>query len=93
MFTKRPVKSGKRQGAKWESVSATQSTKGSLAEQMKNCRPVRWDLHKHLTKESIQMACKDTTRYSFTLVIVKMQIKTTMDDSVHPPDWLKLKMH
>lgn len=68
-------------------------TKGSLAEYIKNCRSVRWDLNKHFRKENIKMACKDMTRYSFTLVIVEMQIKTTVDHSIRPPDWLKLKMN
>ena len=31
--------------------------------------------------------------YSTTLVIMKMQIKTTMDDSTHLPNWLKVKMN
>lgn len=83
----------KSQGTEWERVFAKQSTKGSLAEYMKNSRSIRQDLNMYFTKENIKMACKDIKRYPSTLVIVKMQSKITLDDSIHPPDWLKLKMN
>lgn len=92
-LSKDPFKSVKSQGTKWERVFATQSTKSSLEEYMKNSRSVRRDLNKYFTKENIKMVCEDIKRYPSTLVIVKMQIKTTLADSIHPPDWLKLKMN
>ena len=39
------------------------------------------------------MANKNMTSYSATLVILKMQIKTTMGDSAYLPKWLKLNMN
>ena len=39
------------------------------------------------------MANKNIKTYSTTLVIMKMQIKTAMDDSTHLQNWLKLKVN
>lgn len=65
----------------------------SLAEYIKNYRSMRWDLNEHFVKEDIQMANKDRKSYSATLVILKVQIKTTMGDSAYLPKWLKLNMN
>lgn len=39
------------------------------------------------------MASQNMKRDSTTLVIIKMQIKITMDDFIQPLDWIKLKVN
>lgn len=49
-------------------------------------------MNEHFIKEDIQMANKNRKSYSATVVILKVQIKTTMGDSAYLPKWLKLNM-
>ena len=52
-----------------------------------------WDLNERFIIDDIQMANKNRKSYSATVVILKVQIKTTMGDSAYLPKLLKLNMN
>ena len=50
-------------------------------------------MNEHFIIEDIQMANKNRKSCSATVVILKVQIKTTMGDSAYLPKLLKLNMN
>ena len=88
---KETIRKLKRQFLEWEKIIAKETTDKGLTFKIyqqlmelntrKTNNPVKkWedDLNRHFTKEDIQMASIHMKRYSTSLIISDMQIKTTM---------------
>ena len=89
--TKETISKVKRQPLEWEKKIANEATDKDLMSKMYkqlmqlNTRKInnsikKWpkELNRHFSKEDIQMAIKHVERYSTSLIIREMQIKTTM---------------
>ena len=90
-IAKEIIRKVKRQSSEWEKIIANETTdKGLISKIYKqiiqlNTRntnnPIKkWekDLHRHFSKEDIEMTNKNMKRCSILLIIREMQIKTTM---------------
>ena len=88
---KETISKAKRQPSKWKKIIANKTTDKELISKIykqliqlnvrQPTNPIKkWekDLHRHFSKEDIEMTNKNMKRCSILLIIREMQIKTTM---------------
>ena len=102
--TKDTISKVKRQPSEWEKIIANEATDKELISkiykqllQLNSRRindPIKRrakELNRHFSKEDIQMANQHMKRYSTSLIIREMQIKTTMRYHLCQSEWLLSK--
>ena len=98
---KETIKKIKRQPSEWEKIIANEATDKGLVSKIhkqliqlnirkRNSPIIKWaeDLNRHFSKGNIQMANKHMKRFSASLVIKEIRIKSTIGITSYQSEWL-----
>ena len=101
---KETIKKIKRQPSEWEKIIANEATDKGLVSKIhkqliqlnirkRNSPLIKWaeDLNRHFSKGNIQMADKHMKRFSASLVIKEIRIKSTIGITSYQSEWLSSK--
>ena len=101
---KETIKKIKRQPSEWEKIIANEATDKGLVSKIhkqliqlnirkRNSPIIKWaeDLNRHFSKGNIQMANKHMKRFSASLVIKEIRIKSTIGITSYQSEWLSSK--
>ena len=101
---KETIKKIKRQPSEWEKIIANEATDKGLVSKIhkqliqlnirkRNSPIIKWaeDLNRHFSKGNIQMADKHMKRFSASLVIKEIRIKSTIGITSYQSEWLSSK--